>query len=293
VGVDEGAVGEAGQFGLWLLSQQAAFYKTLRAGVEAAAHDPAALASLAGAAFAYGVFHAAGPGHGKAVISAYMLANERAMKRGALLSGLAALWQALVAIALVGVASLLLGATAQTMTSAANWIERIAFACIAAFGGWLVWRKGLAFFRALRPPPAPSRFRCDDGTSPHPADCPHCVAPDPKKLGDDFSWRQGAAIVLAAGSRPCSGAILVLVFSAALKTFAIGVWASLAMAAGTAATTAALALAAVAFKSGVGRLLGENSRGAEIFARGVEALAALAVLLLGLSLLAGLWASGG
>jgi len=293
LGVSEGAVGEAGRFGLWLLRQQAEFYTILRTGVESALHDPSALLSLAGAAFAYGVFHAAGPGHGKAVMSSYMLANERAMKRGIALSVLAALWQAAVAIALVGIASLVLGATAQTMTAAAALVEKTAFALIAVFGAWLLWRKGAALIGALRPAPAPSRFQCDDGGGAHPADCPHCVAPDPQKLGGALSWRQGAAAVLAAGSRPCSGAILVLVFSAALGGFRVGVWATLAMAAGTALTTAALAAGAVLFKSGMTRLLGAQSRRAEIFARAVEALAALAVLLLGLSLLAGLWASGG
>jgi len=293
LGVNEGSVGEAGRIGLWLLQQQAAFYRLLRAGVEAAAQDPTALLSLAAAAFAYGVFHAAGPGHGKAVISSYMLANERAMKRGVALSFLAALWQGLVAIVLVGVATLLLGVTAQSMTAATGWVEKCAFAAIAGFGFWLFWRKGSAFWAALRPPPPPSRFQCDDGKGPHAADCPHCVAPDPKQLGDGFSWRQGAATVLAAGSRPCSGAILVLVFAAALKNFFIGVWAVAAMAVGTALTTAGLAASAVLFKSGMTRLLGANTRRAEVFARGLEACAALAVLLLGLSLLLGLWASGG
>ncbi|MCW2285033.1 ABC-type nickel/cobalt efflux system permease component RcnA [Rhodoblastus acidophilus] len=293
LGVDEGSVGDVGRIGLWLLHQQADFYKTLRTGVEAALHDPSALLSLAAAAFAYGVFHAAGPGHGKAVISSYMLANERAMKRGIALSFLSAGWQALVAIALVGVASLLLGATAQTMTAATSLVEKTAYALIAGFGGWLLWRKGAALVAALRPPPPPSRFKCDDGGESHPADCPHCVAPDPKGLAGELSWRQGAATVLAAGSRPCSGAILVLVFSAALGAFRIGVWATLAMAAGTALTTAGLAAGAVLFKSAMTRLLGAKSRRAEIFARAVEAGAALAVLLLGLSLLAGVWVSGG
>ena len=52
---------------------------------------------LIGLAFAYGVFHAAGPGHGKAVIAGYILAGERALRRGAALSVLAALLQACVA----------------------------------------------------------------------------------------------------------------------------------------------------------------------------------------------------
>ena len=50
---------------------------------------------LVGLSFAYGIFHAAGPGHGKAVISSYMLANEVALRRGILLSFVSAFLQAL------------------------------------------------------------------------------------------------------------------------------------------------------------------------------------------------------
>ena len=72
---------------------------------------------------AYGVVHAAGPGHGKAVIASYMLANERSLKRGAWLALLAALLQATVAIALVSAAAFIFNATASDMNRAANWLQ--------------------------------------------------------------------------------------------------------------------------------------------------------------------------
>jgi nickel/cobalt exporter len=171
---------------------------------------------------------------------------------------------------------------------------------VAGFGAWLTFRKGAALKVALQSPSAKtssrfprSRFQCDDGTKAHTVDCPHCIAPDPSQLGDGFSWRQAAVTVFAAGSRPCSGALLVLVFAAAVGAFSIGLWAVLAMAAGTALTTAGLAASAVLFKSAMTRLLGARSRRAEIFGRALEAFAAVAVLALGLSLLLGIWASGG
>ena len=55
--------------------------------------------------FLYGIFHAAGPGHGKAVISSYMVANEETWRRGVVLSFASALLQALVAVVLVGIAA--------------------------------------------------------------------------------------------------------------------------------------------------------------------------------------------
>ncbi|WP_294532878.1 nickel/cobalt transporter [uncultured Rhodoblastus sp.] len=295
LGVDEGAVGHVGRLGIWLLQQQAHFYQALRLGVEAAQKSPSAIFWLAATAFGYGVFHAAGPGHGKAVIAFYMLANERALKRGLVLSGLAALLQALVAIALVGVAAVLLGLTAQKMAAATHWVEIAAYLCIAALGAWLVWRKGAAFLAACRAPrlPASSRFQCDNlgDDLAHGLRCAHCVAPDPALLGDHFSWRSSAVTVVAAGARPCSGALLVLVFAFAQGAFSIGVWATLAMAAGTALTTGALAASAVLAKGATTKILGAQTRRAEIFARLLELVAAAVVLFLGLSLLAGLFVS--
>ena len=96
-----------------------------------------------------------------------------------------------------------------------------------------------------------------------------------------------AGTVIAAGARPCSGAILVLVFALAQGLFAAGVAATFAMAVGTAATTGALAWTAVFAKSAAMRLAaGENSRLA-LVARRVEFAAALAVLGLGVALMFG------
>ena len=280
VGINEGAVGEVGRIGQWLLAQQAQFDHALRQ----AASTPGATATVLGLAFAYGLFHAAGPGHGKAVIASYMLANEQALRRGLVLSALAALWQALVAIALVGVAAALLGLTAAGLIKAAQAVEVASYAGVAALGLWLAAQKARALYRLLKPATT-ARFVCDDGTQG--ADCPHCVAPDPQKLDAGFSWRQAAATVAAAGSRPCSGALLLLVFTLARGRFGLGVAAVFAMAAGTALATGALASAAVLAKGFGARLLGAKSRRGEIFARALEFLAALAVLLLGSVLLFG------
>ncbi len=78
--------------------------------------------------FAYGIFHAAGPGHGKAVISSYLVANEETARRGIVLSFASALLQALVAVAIVGVFAWLLNATAKTMCGAEKAIEIASYA---------------------------------------------------------------------------------------------------------------------------------------------------------------------
>ena len=96
---------------------------------------------LVGLSFAYGVFHAAGPGHGKAVISSYMLANEVALRRGVMLSFVSAFLQAFTAIVLMGLVFLALRGTAVSMTDAAWFLEVVSYAAITAFGAWLLWTK--------------------------------------------------------------------------------------------------------------------------------------------------------
>jgi ABC-type nickel/cobalt efflux system permease component RcnA len=112
--------------------------------------------------------------------------------------------------------------------------------------------------------------------------------PDPATLdAANFSWSTALATVVAAGARPCSGAILVLVFSLAQGLYLAGVGATLAMAVGTGLTTGALAATAVFAKSFAEKLLGTQGGRGLIIARSAEFLAALLVLFVGVGLLVG------
>ena len=69
--------------------------------------------------------------------------------------------------------------------------------------------------------------------------------PDPRQLEGEWSWRKALPIALAVGVRPCTGAILVLVFAIGQGLMWAGVFATFAMALGTAITVSALAALAV------------------------------------------------
>jgi nickel/cobalt transporter (NicO) family protein len=291
----------------WILGV-AAWLNQLMAGEVKALHsDRSAIWGLIGLSAAYGVFHAAGPGHGKALIASYMFANERALRRGMILSFLAAILQALVAIALIGVAALVFRATGAQMNRASDVVEIASYLFVAAIGAWLVWTKGRALRRALgdrvaqgalfanapwRPALAlgvAMQFRVEtpsEGVAAE-ADCGHYHAPDPAQLGDGFSWRGAAATVIAAGARPCSGAIVVLTFALTQGLFAAGVIATFAMALGTAITTGALACLAVFAKGAAMRLATRDSSRANLIARSLELAAAVCVLAYGIALLFG------
>lgn len=308
IGANE-AGAPAGGVAAWLLAKQSEFHRQFAGGIRAVKESPSALWTLIGVAFAYGVFHAAGPGHGKAVIGSYMIANERALKRGALIAFGAAALQGAVAFAIVGIGAVVLGATSMQMTRAAAVIEQASYAAILALGLWLVQRKARAFLAAWRGEEA----ECADcgattrglsytpsagagaearAVPAAPALCGHM--PDPARLSGRMSWREALTTLIAAGARPCSGAIVVLVFALAQGVFWAGGLAVAAMSLGTALTTTALAAFAVLFKSAARRLARGGGEGRVALAlRGVELLAALAVALLGAGLLTGALATPG
>ena len=127
--------------------------------IRAAKADGSAAWTLMGISFAYGIFHAAGPGHGKAVISSYLVANDETWRRGIVLSFASAILQALTAIAIVGIAAVLLGATAKVMGDTVRVIEIVSYALIILIGLRLLWVKGRAFLHLLRPARKNTRSR--------------------------------------------------------------------------------------------------------------------------------------
>jgi ABC-type nickel/cobalt efflux system permease component RcnA len=266
--------------GAIILAWQSSFYRELTATLKAVAQSPAALWSLLGLAFGYGVFHAAGPGHGKAVISGYIVADDRSLRRGLALSFAAAIVQALVAIGLVGTLTLLVRATAQQM-SATTWvIEQASFALVALVGLFVLWRKAGALLVLGR------------GAQAHDPTCDHVHMPGPDEISRLKGFREMAGVVLAAGLRPCAGALIILVFSASQGLVWAGVAATFAMALGTALTTGALAALAVFFKFAALKLASGGSLGAARAIAVLEVLAAAFVAVLGAALFFGLWAAG-
>ncbi|QFU15399.1 nickel/cobalt transporter [Microvirga thermotolerans] len=274
-----------GGLGAYILDVQGRFYRGLQQAVAALKDDGAALRTLVAIGFAYGVFHAAGPGHGKGVIAAYLVADGRALAKGFALSLAAALVQALVAILIVSVFALLFRATAATMTRVATAVEWASFAAVALVGALLAWRKAGRVLDVLALARGPM-------TGPACGDCDHVHMPEPEELRRLTRWRDMAGVVLAAGMRPCTGALVVLVFALSQGLFAAGVAATLAMALGTALTTGAIAALAVFAKKAALALAGGRGARGEIAIALMELLAAAFVAVLGGSLLFGFWASG-
>ena len=267
--------------GGFILMVQAQFYAALTAAVQALKADGVGLMSLATIGFLYGIFHAAGPGHGKGVISGYIVASKASISHGLILSLAAALLQAIVAVLVVGVFAFALKTTAATIDAAARGIELASFAAVAGMGAILVWTKSGEFVSVA------SAFR--NGISPRDR---NLAFQPPARRGQARSWRILAGVILAAGIRPCSGAIILLVFSLSQGLFAAGVVGAFAMAMGTWITTGTLASLIVFAKSLVQRASKTQGMAGSIAFAGFELLAAAFVLMLGSLLFAGVWAGG-
>jgi nickel/cobalt transporter (NicO) family protein len=299
---DAAAEPQLGGFVGWLLAKQSEFYREMSSTIRAAKSDDSAVWTLLVISFAYGIFHAAGPGHGKAVISSYLVANQETARRGIVLSFASAMLQSLVAVVVVGIFAWLLNATARTMCGAEKAIEIASYALIAAFGAGLVWTKGGGFMRALRTQPAPAmavahhhhddhghhhHHHHDHDDHVHDEHCDHSHGPTPDQLAGPGGWQRGLGAIFAVGLRPCSGAILVLVFALAQGLFWAGIAATFVMGLGTAITVATIAIVAVSARGLAQRLSAGRDGGGTLIMRGIEFGAAGLVLLFGLGLLFG------
>lgn len=154
IGTTEPFAAPSGPFAgflVWVNEQQQYFYHALTEAMRDLKSNGNAYWILGGISFAYGVFHAAGPGHGKAVISSYMVANEVALRRGILLSFISALLQGVTAILVMSAIFLFLRGTAITMTNATWTLEILSYALVTLFGAWLLFRKIGALVKARRP----------------------------------------------------------------------------------------------------------------------------------------------
>lgn len=276
----DGAYGQSSAFAAfsWIAQKQSQFYKQMSDALAASKADGSAWFLLIGLSFAYGIFHAAGPGHGKAVISSYLLATGETLKRGVVISFASAMAQAVTAIAVVGVMAVALGATSRAMGLATWWLEAASYALIVLLGLGLLFRRSLI--------PARARAHVHDET------CSHSHGPELKDLDGEFGWRRAGAAVFAVGLRPCTGALIVLVFALTQGLIWTGVAATFAMAFGTAVTVAAIATFAVLAKNAALKLAsGSKPRGRRVL-RFIEIAAGFAVLAFGLILLGGLVQTG-
>jgi ABC-type nickel/cobalt efflux system permease component RcnA len=279
----------------WMREKQQSFYSRMSMSLRQLRRQSSAAAgwTLFVLSFLYGVFHAAGPGHGKAVISGWLLATENELKRGILIAFLSAMIQALTAIVVVSGLLLFVSGAAAMAKDAVQVLESASYLMIGGMGLYLVWtawrghghhhghaqasgttqtpspkaeqverrHEGMMFDLVSRPAsssagdPALSAGHIHDEN----CGCGHSHAPSAADVRGDWSLARAFALAFAVGVRPCSGAILVLIFSWPLGLYWAGIASVLAMGVGVFLTIAVIAALTVFAKGAAVKLAGADN----------------------------------
>ncbi|HTJ57418.1 MAG TPA: DUF1007 family protein [Devosiaceae bacterium] len=351
---------------LWIIDEQKQFYQLLTNAMTKLKTDNAAFWFLGTVSFLYGIFHAAGPGHGKVVISSYVLANERQYRQGMMLSFTSAMLASAVAVVFILFAAVVLNLTGEAMGNFANWAGIGSYLMVALLGLWLMIRhilglghdhhhgrveveddrhdrelarrhlfadsdeqdhdhqhgggyqansQGSVLARAFETSSrlAPSRGEGaqagahaapdhdhhrhehsahdhhghDHAHHDHAAHSHVAVTPDQIRTG---SWRESLGVVLSIGLRPCSGALVVMVFALSQGVIWAGIASVFLMGVGTALTVAVLATVAVMAKGLARRWSRRESRLTIFVAWWAQLVAAFMVFAFGIILAAAtLW----
>lgn len=224
--------------------------------------SPRAALVVAGIAFLYGVLHAAGPGHGKLVISSFFLARDTRILTGLLAGVLFSLLQVLSSIALVAVLALALEYGGFEVLGQSVRVELVSYALIIAIGvfmtaGALRGHEGHAHAEPLAAPPR----------------------------GRASLW----GVVTAAGLTPCASALIILLFAWAQRAFALGVATTLVMGLGMAITVCAIGLGAIAVRRLILRGAAGRPGALGWVRRGLSVTGALLITVVGCLLAADAW----
>ncbi|RXJ73940.1 hypothetical protein CS022_06575 [Veronia nyctiphanis] len=235
--------------------------------------------ALIGLSFAYGVFHAVGPGHGKAVIVTYLGTNKESLWKGISISLAAAIMQSFVAIALVSGLARVLKFRMAEVHNYGNDVALASYILVILLGVMLVITAISRLVKLWRGERQQHSVRAgehshdhshghdsthhhqhhhdhkhDDHAHNHAHDagcgCSHTHVPE-----ENQSIWQTLVVIFSMGFRPCSGAIVVLIYAHLVGVYFYGVGATLMMGLGTGLSVSLLAVATLYARSWIERFV--------------------------------------
>ena len=189
-------------------------------------------------AFAYGVFHAVGPGHGKAVLLSYFLSQDAKISRGVWMGAQIAFFHVVSAIVIVVIVHLILQQAFGGPVDELDFLKIASYAAITLIGAAML--RGA--FRRLRR----ARHSHDHAGHHHDHDAPGHVHDETcGHVSPVQAWREGGLLSVAVGLIPCSGAVLILVYCLANGLLLSGVLMAAAIGVGMAITLSVIGIAAI------------------------------------------------
>ena len=220
--------------------------------------SPAPFFVLIASAFAYGVIHSAGPGHGKAVALSYILSCKPSFSQGLIFGNLVALTHGFSGIFFVLTVKYSLqtsiSASLETMT---NITQIISYSLITCLGL-------IIFFRTI--------YKWNKNKTGH-------HEPRTKLFANPF------ITAIAVGIIPCPGVVMVMLFAISLDLTWLGILLGTTISFGMASTITLVVIAGMSGKAAVLSLVSNHSRILILLEHMIEAMAGLLVACLGFILL--------
>ncbi|WP_172379362.1 nickel/cobalt transporter [Vibrio sp. Vb339] len=286
---------------------------------------------LIGFSFIYGMLHSLGPGHGKVIVSTYLATHPTKAKASLVLTVVSAFLQALVAILLVSVLLWGFSASMRVVNDKANMFVSLSFALVAVVGALICWKALKNIHSTMRKPQPTLRVKAitplatgtassvpvrtpmalrssgsmvmgatnalqaaDHTHADHShADCGcgHQHVADADAINKASTLREYAGIIVTIGIRPCTGAIMVLLFANMVGLYWMGVLSAFAMAVGTALTTSLIAMMTLTGKHLVKRYLAagnkNSSESLKVAGHYLQLFGGILLVLIGLLLMSG------
>lgn len=271
------------RLGFWAAAQQREFQNGIARALRGVrAGETSAVIALLSACFAYGLAHAAGPGHGKVLIGGYGFARKVPMLRLSLIALAASLGQAVTAVVLVTAGVLVFNAGREAMVGMTEALMApVSYGAIALIGLWLCWRG----IRKLLPTKSRRHHHHDhDGDGAVCDSCGHAHGPTLDQVDQISTLREALILIAGIAVRPCTGALFVLIITWQMGIMGVGIAGTFAMALGTALVTIAVGLAAGGLRGGVLAALSDPPALGHVVA-GIEALAGAVIVLIASGLL--------
>jgi len=230
------ALGGLEGFTAWAAASQREAQNALARALRALrAGEAGALVALLGVCFAYGFFHAAGPGHGKVLIAGYGVARRVGMLRLMGVAVASSLAQATTAVILIYAGVFVLNLTREAMVGLAEDVfAPLSYGAIGLIGVWLAWRGARKLWTARV-------VHHHHDHHEHGENCGHAHGPSVGEVAGLTGWRDTAMLIGGIAIRPCTGALFLLILCWRMGIDAAGIAGAYAMGLGTATITVAVA----------------------------------------------------
>ena len=212
--------------------------------------------------FLYGILHAAGPGHGKAVTFSYFLSRRENVKKGILLGNLISFLHALSAVVIVlTIYFIFKQSWLGSFENLSQKIKLISYSFITLIGAVLLTR---SIFDLRKGNPQGQ----EKDLSTHPTD-PKSIIP----------------VALAVGMVPCPGVVIIMLFSLSLNILGTGLVSSFFMALGMAFTISLAGVLSIVAKDGILKALSPKKKARLLVEKGLTTCGSLLILSFGILLL--------